>query len=220
MDKPDDPLAAAEIAYEDVSVDFGSSRPVGSFSRTIEAGAKIVLYGPSGSGKSTLLRLLLGFVAPTGGRVLVDGRAIDSHTVWDVRARMAYVPQVTDPGGGTARGLVDEVFAFKRNEPLAPTREDLAAAADRLDLDVGLLDQPLAELSGGERQRVTVMISLLLKRKTYLLDEATASLDEELKERVVQIFGEAPDWTVIAVSHDPAWRDGDRFTIVPREEWQ
>lgn len=211
---------APTISYQNVTVDFGGNVPVAGFSRTIEPGSKIVFHGPSGSGKSTLLRLILGFVRPTDGKVEVDGNELDSHSVWEVRNHLAYVPQATDPGGGTPRDLIDEVFSFKRNADIAPTEEELVDTAARLDLDRSFLKQSLTELSGGERQRIAILVGLLLKRSTFLLDEATASLDEGLKERVVSIFADQPEWTVIAVSHDPAWRSNGTFTIVDREEWR
>jgi putative ABC transport system ATP-binding protein len=68
------------------------------------------------------------------------------------------------------------------------------------------------------RQRVAIVISLLLERKIFLLDEITSSLDKDLKKTVADYFLDNPDWTVIAISHDEPWHMHPKAKII-EPEW-
>jgi ABC-2 type transport system ATP-binding protein len=126
-------------------------------------GESVALVGPNGAGKSTLLSILAGALEPSAGRVEGD-------------ARVGWVPQrPAHYGKLTARENV-ELFAR-----LAGVRIDAQLLLSRFDLPA---DRVSGELSVGNRQRLNVVLSLLDDPHVLLLDEPTASLDPESRERV------------------------------------
>ena len=80
-----------------------------------------------------------------------------------------------------------------------------------------MLRKDPSELSGGEKQRLAIIVSILLERKVFLLDEVTSSLDKHLKKKVINYFIEQDDWTIVAISHDPGWLDNPRVSIFDLE---
>ena len=73
-------------------------------------------------------------------------------------------------------------------------------------------------MSGGERQRLAIIISVLLKRNIFFLDEITSALDKHLKKKVADFFVEKDDWTAIIISHDPVWLENQSVKVFDLEE--
>lgn len=156
------------------------------------------LVGPSGSGKSTVLRLLNRLEDPGRGRILFRGQDLAVTDPAGLRRQVGLVFQSPVMLPGTVRHNLE---AGVRLRGLG-----LPDPADRLEM-VGLpgrlLDQDARELSGGEKQRVALARTLAVGPEVLLLDEITASLDNEAAagvERLIRGLGLAVVW----VSHDPA----------------
>lgn len=138
----------------------------------------VAIVGPSGAGKTTLLSLIMRFLEPRHGTLLLHGRPYADYGHTGVRARLAYVEQDTPVVPGTIR----ENLLYSR--PDAST-EDLAEVirATRLDQMIAAqehgLDTPLSSssVSSGQRQRIAVARALLAAPDVLLLDEATAHAD-------------------------------------------
>lgn len=161
------------------------------------------VVGPSGAGKTTLLSLVLRFLEPTHGELLLDGRPYRDHTHSDLRARLAYVEQDTPVVPGTIR---DNLLLARPDATTDQLREVLrdVRLADRIDaLDDGL-DTPLSStnVSGGERQRIALARALLATPDVLLLDEATAQLDG-LTEAAVHhcVRSRAATGAVVTIAH-------------------
>lgn len=168
----------------------------------------LVVQGPSGSGKSTLLTMLLGYLAPSGGRYLLD--ETDASTVWpaELRRHLAWSPQDAHLFDSTIRSNL--LLARPRND--APSDQELRdvlrrVGLDRLidDLPAGL-DSPVGSqgslLSGGERQRLSVARSLLTRADILLLDEPTAHLDAQAAVALMADLRRATsDQLVVLVTH-------------------
>jgi molybdate transport system ATP-binding protein len=145
----------------------------------------IALFGPSGSGKTSLLEVIAGLRHVTAGRIVVDGEvlmdAVRRFSMPPERRRVGYVPQdsVLFPHLDV-RGNVR--FGIKR--PGADGERRFREAVEILEIGPLLSRRPYS-LSGGERQRVALARALATGPRLLLLDEPLASLDVELKERIL-----------------------------------
>src|SRR5699024_988438 len=167
----------------------------------------VVLGGPSGSGKSTLLRLLLGLLSPTAGRITVAGSELGQLPDEELRRLIAYVPQQA----ALFRTTVRENLDLGRGFPDSSIRAALATVGlEQLTEELpGGLSYPLQErgagLSGGQLQRMALARALLGDPAVLLLDEPTASLDQESEAGITALLErQARERLVIASAHRPA----------------
>ncbi|GAA3417114.1 hypothetical protein GCM10018952_47870 [Streptosporangium vulgare] len=179
-------------------------------SLVIAPGERVALVGESGAGKSTLLHLLLGFVTPSEGRVLVDGAEIGDHDSW--RARLAFVPQrphlfatsVADNIGlGAPGATIGEIRAAAR---AAQADEFVTALPEGYDTVLG---ERGTNLSAGQRQRVALARAFCRPDAgLLLLDEPTARLDGRSEGAIVSATRDlAEGRTAVIVAHRPAMID-------------
>ena len=172
----------------------GSCRPslpvLRNVSFTIEPGEKAALIGPSGAGKTTIMRMLMRYMDPTCGAILIDG-----HDLRDVRLAswlnlIAYVPQQAQVFDGTIR---DNLLYRFTDEPINVPDEEIWAMMRKLKIDFGDrltagLDTRVGrhgiELSGGEQQRLMIGAAAMRKPIFMVVDEATASLDATTEKAV------------------------------------
>jgi ABC-type multidrug transport system fused ATPase/permease subunit len=208
-DKPPINPVRGEIEFREVAFTYpGRPEVLSNFSLKIEAGETIALTGPNGAGKSTLAHLLMRFIEPSSGSILIDGQDISQVSLDSLRRQIGLVAQHTLLLNGT----VEENIAY--GNPLA-TIEDIkkAAKAARADEFIAELpdqyqtvigDQGL-RLSGGQRQRLSLARTLLKDPPILILDEATAMFDPEGERDFIQECQELFNLrTVILITHRPA----------------
>lgn len=188
-----------------VTAAYGPDREpaVRDLSLTVPRRGHTALVGPSGAGKTTVFSLLLRFLEPQAGELLLDGRPYAAWSHADVRARFAYVEQETPVVPGTIR----ENLLFSNPDA---TEDDLlrALAAVRLDgafddLPEGL-DTRLSEtsVSGGQRQRIALARAMVCRPDVLLLDEATAQVDGLTEAAVHDVIrAMATTGAVVTVAH-------------------
>ena len=185
------------------------------------AGEVVALAGSSGSGKSTLIGVLLGFITPDAGRVVIEEatgeRQLDQLDMRAWRARVAWVPQDPVLQHGTVESNI------RLGQPDAP-HDAVELAARRAALhEVGLgraVGEGGSGLSAGQRRRVAVARALLADRPVLLLDEPTAGLDGESEAQVLasirQLAGAGR--LVLMVAHRPAvLAAADRVVTLPAD---
>ena len=197
-----------------IELSFEGKRVLHDFNLTVKKGEKVLLYGDSGGGKTSVLNLLMGFLRPHSGEIMFRGEHISKDNVWDIRRKIAYVPQSTDMSGNTVMELIETITGYRSNRDKCCSMSKTIEWLEYFDMSDRYLYKHFNELSGGEQQRVLIIISLILKREGFLLDEPTASLDTGKKNKVAELFTGHSDWTVIIVSHDNLWRESDNIRII------
>ncbi len=146
----------------------------------VQPGEKIAIVGASGSGKSTMLNLVIGFIRPSAGRILLDGRDMNDLDLRTYRRFLSVVSQETILFEGTIR---DNILYGSRRisaEKLVQAIEDANLEAFLYELPAGVdtyIGENGATLSGGQRQRVAIARALIRDPKVLILDEATSALD-------------------------------------------
>jgi len=181
----------------------------------VRPGECVALAGPSGTGKSSILKMIFGSYRCDGGRILIrDGAAtVDiataaPRTIIALRQRaMAYVSQFLRAVPRVA--AVDVVAETLDRATRDEARETAAALLRRLNIPERLMSVPPATFSGGEQQRVNIARGFLPDRPVLLLDEPTASLDNENRAVVIDLIAEKKrrGVAVVAIVHDEEVRD-------------
>jgi alpha-D-ribose 1-methylphosphonate 5-triphosphate synthase subunit PhnL len=193
-------------------------------------GECVVLDGPSGAGKSTLLRALYANYRVDGGRIRVrhDDEMVDlvtasEQTLIDIRRRsLGYVSQFLRviPRVSTLDVVAEPLLALGLARDRA--RDRAAHLLSALDLPTRLWDLAPATFSGGEQQRVNIARGLIAEHRILLLDEPTASLDAENRDRVVALIEKARSrgTAIVGIFHDRPVRDrvATRLFRVERQE--
>ncbi len=194
----------AFLVVDGLTQRYGSVTALADFSLGVERGEFISLLGPSGCGKTTTLQALAGFVQPSAGRIVLDGRDItalppDQRGLGIVFQSYALFPHMT-VAANVAFGL--EMRGLPRAE--RATRVERMLELVHLS---ELAERYPRELSGGQRQRVAIARALVIEPPVLLLDEPLSNLDAKLREtmqfelrRIQRKLGT----TTLMVTHDQA----------------
>ena len=193
------------IKFNDISLKYDNKNLFRNLSFEIKSGEKVIILGKSGLGKSSLFKLLLGFEEIQIGEILFDRISINEKTVWDVRKKISYIDQDVSLCEGKVMNLINSIFEFQSNSSLVFSDQKINDLLEYFELNKYDLNKDIEDLSGGERQRLAIIISVLLERKVFLLDEVTSSLDKRLKEKVAAFFIGKKIWTVVVITHDLEW---------------
>ncbi|MEV6271060.1 thiol reductant ABC exporter subunit CydC [Kribbella sp. NPDC051936] len=210
VSEPVEPLplpAGRDLQVRLLRAGYDDSDVLDGLNLDLPAGSRVVITGPSGSGKSTLASVLLRFLEPRGGEVLLDGVDVARLQGDQVRSVVGLLTQES------------HVFdtSIRENLLLAkPGASDLRLWEALYRARLGLLVESLpdgldtmvgehgARLSGGERQRLAFARLLLADRDVLVLDEPTEHLDEETgRALLADLFGAAGDRTVVLLTHRP-----------------
>jgi putative ABC transport system ATP-binding protein len=175
---------------------------------TIEQNTFTVVMGPSGSGKSTLLYLVGGLDRPTGGKIEVNGQAIEKLDENDLAVfRRRVVGFIFQSFNLLPSLSALENIAFPMQFARASTRARRVRAVELLK-QVGLADRAQhkpTELSGGQQQRVAIARALINDPQLILADEPTGNLDSASGIGVMHLLSELhkSGRSVLVVTHDP-----------------
>lgn len=168
------------LVLENVSKLYGDTVALDRTSLALNCGI-YGLLGPNGAGKTTLMRIMTDLLAPSTGRVLLDGQDI-SALGGEFRKRLGYLPQ----DFGVYPNFTAEQFLLYIGRLKGLSKFEAKRQTDELLHLVGLEKKQrkkLGSFSGGERQRVGIVQALLGDPDILILDEPTAGLDPEERIR-------------------------------------
>ena len=199
------------IQFKNVNFSYGAElkKAIANLSIEIQAGKKIAIIGPSGSGKSTFIDLLLGFIRPLDGELIIDGKSLKEADLINYRKYFSYVPQklyLLDASlkeniifGANVTGNSDTMLSYALEASQVNSFLD--------DLSHGIntsLSESNLSLSGGQKQAVGIARALYNGGEILLLDEATSAMDAKLEESVMGQIIKSNFKTIIAITHKPS----------------
>ena len=190
-----------------------------NFDLEVKPGECVAFVGGSGSGKSTIMNMIIGFLQPTEGQYLIDGKPVETLGMSDYRHFISVVPQNSILMTGTIRdnitfgmpGVSDK--RLKEVLELANINEFLDTLPNGIDTMIG---ENGGKLSGGQKQRICIARALIRDPKILILDEATSALDNISEYHVQKAISELiKNRTTFIVAHRLSTiRDADRIVVM------
>jgi len=209
-----------EFCLQRIAYEFpGSSEPLfQNLSFSIPAGQHTAITGPSGCGKTTLVRMLLGFITPIGGEVLVDGIPLSQLAIRSYRRQLGVVMQTARLNAGSIYDVI--CGGVQRSEQEVWEALERAAVADEvrampMQLET-LLSDSGGNVSGGQVQRIAIARALITQPKVLIMDEATSALDNRSQLAITETIN-ALGITRISIAHRLATiQQADQIVILER----
>ena len=209
-----------EIEFHNVSFTYQNSgeEVLKGVSFRLEKGSTTALVGRSGAGKTTIADLLLGFLTPTGGEILIDGTALTMDNLPGWRQRLGYIPQEPLILNASVRENLQRFHPHATEAEMVEALKKAQAWAvveglpDGLDTTLG--DEGV-RLSGGERQRIVLARVLLGNPRLIIMDEATSAMDYESETAVREAIRELHDEvTILIIAHRLATVRTAKYALV------
>jgi iron(III) transport system ATP-binding protein len=180
----------------------GLTKAVDDISLTINSGDLFFLLGPSGCGKTTLLRMIAGFIEPTSGSILFNGRDVARVPPAKRNTGMVFQSYALWPHMSVAQNVAFGLSVRKVPKPEREQRVMEALRAVRMDQ---YAKRKPNQLSGGQQQRVALARALVVRPEVLLLDEPLSNLDAklrlEMRHEIKRICKES-GLTTVYVTHD------------------
>ncbi|MEZ5832364.1 MAG: ABC transporter ATP-binding protein [Dongiaceae bacterium] len=208
------------LKIDDVSVAYGTVRVLDGLALSVRRGEFMALLGSSGCGKTTLLRTIAGFIKPTSGRIIVDGRDVTNLPPDKRGMALVFQSYALWPHMTVAQNIG---YGLKlRGVPRPEIAGRVAGIQDLLGLN-GLEERKPGALSGGQRQRVALGRALAIQPDILLLDEPLSNLDARIRLTVrheISALQRRLGITAIHVTHDreEAMIMADRIVILDAGE--
>jgi ABC-type Fe3+/spermidine/putrescine transport system ATPase subunit len=208
----------ALLELQNLTQRFGSLTALDNFNLSVGQGEFVSLLGPSGCGKTTTIRLVAGFLNPTQGKVLVNGRDISPLPPEKRDIGMVFQSYALFPHLNVFENVAFGLRAKKLTGPQVGEKVEQALALVNL---TGYGKRPVSELSGGEQQRVAIARTLVIEPQILLLDEPLSNLDASLREetrRQLRHLIDSLGITAIFVTHDQeeAFALSDRIALLSK----
>ncbi|XP_034018674.1 multidrug resistance-associated protein 9-like [Thalassophryne amazonica] len=203
---PDDWPQAGAITFRNYTMKYRPCKPIVLHDLQLHIGAKekLGIVGRTGSGKSSLAVALFRLVEPTAGHIVIDGIDITTISPTDLRNKLSFIPQHPVLFTETVRFNLDPFSRYSDEEIWAALEK--THMKNKIDSLEGKLQAAVKvngeNLSGGQKQLLCLARALLQHAKIIILDEATASIDEETDSYIQHAITETfQDCTVLTIAH-------------------
>lgn len=217
-----DTAQAITVTFDNVGFAYPDSPPVlVAIDFTLRRGQRLALVGPSGAGKTTLSQLLLGFLTPSQGRIVINGSDLCELPEQEWLQKVAWLPQRPTLFHGS---VLDNIRLGLPDADIDAVREaaTLANAAGFIEALPAGYDTPVGDrgqgLSGGEIQRIALARAFLKDAELVVLDEASASLDPETEGLITDSIERlARDRAMLVIAHRlETVRHADHILVLER----
>ncbi len=188
------------IQCENICLSFSGKKIFENLNITINSGENVCISGPSGKGKSTLLNLLQGYILPDSGNISIMEQTLDDLHIKQIRENIALVPQNIHLSVKNGMELVNLMEITKK---LASIKSYM----EQLGLEQEIIEQDFSKISGGQKQRLIIAICLSMDKKILLMDEPTASLDDNSIKLLIETIKKQKGKTIVSASHNQLWSD-------------
>ncbi len=186
------------IKCENISLDFDGKTVFNKLNIHVKKGEHLCIKGTSGKGKSTLLKLLQAYVVPNSGTIVINENRLNSSTIKEIRKLMVWIPQnINLP--------VENGIELAQMLNAANKLPDIEKLAEQLGLEKELIHKNFSKISGGQKQRIIIAICLALDKEIILMDEPTASLDDDAINLLIKTIRTFKDKTIVSASHNNLW---------------
>ena len=191
------------IEFKNVDFSYGRETVLHDVNISINKGEKIAIVGETGAGKSTIAKLILRFYLPTEGDVKYYGESSKNVTQKWARKNIAYVPQESFLFRGSIRDNL--IYSDPDNIKLEKELSEIGVL-DWFERYENGLNQNVGErgsnISAGERQFIALLRAVLARRQIIVFDEATANLDIESENSILDATDKVLDFqTSIVIAH-------------------
>lgn len=190
------------ILLDNITHSFDGRKVLKDLTFSIAKGDKLIFNAPSGFGKSTIFNMIMGYIQPDKGSVMVDGVRVNEETAKDIRGKIAFLPQNMALPNVLVEEFIHMIEKFEANEEVGLDMNVLTSLFAEMQLPEGVCDVRLSTLSGGEKQRLMLAIVIALNKKILLLDEALSGIDFDRAQRVLKYLSDKKDLSIIFISHD------------------
>ncbi|MHB2263798.1 ABC transporter ATP-binding protein [Aliihoeflea sp. PC F10.4] len=192
----------SHLLLDHLQKSFGDFQAVEDLNVSVRRGELIALLGPSGCGKTTTLRMIAGLASATSGRILVDGREIQSLPAHDRDMGLVFQSYALFPHMTVERNVAFGLEMRGVTKDHLKTR--VARALELVQLG-HLAQRRPRELSGGQQQRVALARALVIEPSILLLDEPLSNLDAKLRDQMrveIRDIQQRLGITSVFVTHD------------------
>ncbi len=196
-----------DIEFRNVSYTYPNTgiKALENLSFKVNAGETLAIMGKTGSGKSTVALLLCRLIDPTEGEILIDGKNLKSHNLFNYRKHIGYIPQESYLFSDT----VEVNIGFALDKPdhgkvveyakKADVHKNIVKFKDGYQTMVG---ERGVMLSGGQKQRLCIARALIKEPEILIFDDSLSALDTETEENILQnIENDLKNRTSIIITH-------------------